>query len=56
MSPSALPQDEDEDLQSVRLSWDQAWEMFRKGELHDAKTIVGLSLARAWLEGSGTNG
>ncbi|MFN2147695.1 MAG: NUDIX hydrolase [Anaerolineales bacterium] len=51
LSPSSLPPDEDEDLHLERRSWDRAWQMVLDGEVHDAKTIVGLSLARAWMAG-----
>jgi len=51
LTSSPLPQDEDEDLQVEKISWDSAWQMLARGELHDAKTVVGLSLARSWLEG-----
>jgi len=50
-TPAPLPQDEDEDLQPLRLPWDEAWRMLTRGELQDAKTVVGLALARERIEG-----
>ena len=41
--------DEDEVLQVERLPFDRALEMIRTNEIVDAKTIVGLTLARARL-------
>jgi ADP-ribose pyrophosphatase len=53
LTPAPLPQDEDEDLRTEQLSWNEAWRSLSAGRFQDAKTIVGLSLARIWLEGSG---
>ncbi|MEJ2013134.1 MAG: NUDIX hydrolase [Anaerolineales bacterium] len=50
LTPAPLPQDEDEDLRTEQLSWDEAWRTLSAGGFQDAKTIVGLSLARIWLE------
>ncbi|MGE5141409.1 MAG: NUDIX hydrolase [Rudaea sp.] len=39
----------DEDLHLVRLPLDEAVDMIRRGEIHDAKSIIGLLLAREKL-------
>jgi ADP-ribose pyrophosphatase len=49
LKASPLPQDEDERLSTERIPWDQALHMLENGDFLDAKTVVGLSLARFWL-------
>jgi ADP-ribose pyrophosphatase len=49
LSPSALPQDEDEFLSVVPLSLDRAYESARKGQIQDAKTLATLFLAQPYL-------
>ena len=44
LAPAPLPPDEDEEIQAVRLSRDEAASMAARGELRDAKSIVGLFL------------
>jgi ADP-ribose pyrophosphatase len=44
-----LKADDDEFLSLVVIPAKQAYEMLEKGEFHDAKTIVGLFLARPYL-------
>lgn len=39
--------DDDEIVEIVRISFERAFEMTRSGEIEDAKTIVGLTLAGA---------
>ena len=42
LRPSRLPADEDESLEPLHLSLDEALELMHKGEICDAKTIAGL--------------
>jgi ADP-ribose pyrophosphatase len=41
---SRLPGDEDEDIELVRLTLDEAWAAAASGEITDAKTLAGLAL------------
>lgn len=41
-----LTPDHDEDLNIVRLTWDEATDRITRGELEDAKSLAGLFLAR----------
>lgn len=45
LTPSPLPQDEDEDLRVVKLTWQQALEAMGSGEIQDIKTLAALGLA-----------
>ena len=45
LSPSPLAMEPDEDLVVERVDVEHAMTMLQRGELNDAKTIVGLSLA-----------
>ena len=45
LTPASLPQDEDEEIVVEKIPFTQAVQMAIKGELHDAKSIVGLLLA-----------
>jgi ADP-ribose pyrophosphatase len=49
LTPEKLPGDEDEDLEVVRMSWDECFAAIRSGQIEDAKTMLGLYLAREWL-------
>ena len=49
LTPSPLPQDEDEILEILKIPVQQAFEMIASGEISDAKTQVGLFLARPYL-------
>jgi ADP-ribose pyrophosphatase len=49
LSPSALPQDEDEFLSVVPLSLERAYESARLGQVQDAKTLAALFLAQPYL-------
>jgi ADP-ribose pyrophosphatase len=49
LSPDPLTLDADEDLIVERMAIDQAFALFKRGEINDAKTIVGLSLALSHL-------
>ena len=44
-----LPPDHDEDLNIVRLTWDEATDRVVRGELEDAKSLAGMFLARNLL-------
>ena len=44
--PSSLPQDEDEILETIRLSTDEVKTKIAKGKIQDAKTIASLFLAQ----------
>jgi len=46
---SRLEGDEDENIEVVRLSFDEAVAMFQTGEINDGKTIAALLLARPLL-------
>lgn len=49
LKPDQLPGDEDEDLELVRMSWDECFAAIQSGDIEDAKTILGLKLAHEWL-------
>jgi len=42
--------EEDEDLQVSKVPWEEALEGIRQGRFRDAKTILGLVLARSYLD------
>lgn len=48
LTPEKLEGDEDEDLQIVRMSWDECFAAIKSGQIEDAKTILGLYLGREW--------
>jgi ADP-ribose pyrophosphatase len=50
LTPSPLAQDTDEVFRIHCLSWDEALEKIRNGELQDAKSLAGLFLAQHVLE------
>ncbi|MEK7439574.1 MAG: NUDIX hydrolase [Chloroflexota bacterium] len=45
LTPSSLPQDEDEEIAVEKIPFTQAVQMAIKGELRDAKSVTGLLLA-----------
>ena len=49
LTPSRLEADEDENIQVVRLPFDQAVAMFETGEIKDGKTIASMLLAQRLL-------
>ncbi len=49
LRPESLPGDEDEDLETERLTLDEAFAAMRSGEIEDAKTMLGLFLFRDHL-------
>jgi ADP-ribose pyrophosphatase len=50
LSPSSLPQDEDEFLSVERFPIDQVLEKAKKGGIQDAKTLAALFLAQPYLD------
>lgn len=50
LSPEALPQDEDEAIEVVRLSPEEARKQLREGGIRDAKSALALKLAGALLD------
>jgi len=51
LHPESLPGDEDEDLETERLSLEEAFAAIHSGEIEDAKTMLGLFLYREYLDG-----
>ena len=51
LRPSRLDADEDENIEVVRLPFDQALAMFKTGEIKDGKTIAAMLLAQPLLAG-----
>ena len=49
LTPSRLDADEDENIQVVRVPFDDALAMFKTGEIQDGKTIASLLLAKPLL-------
>jgi ADP-ribose pyrophosphatase len=49
LTPSPLPQDEDEILEPLKIPVQQAFEMIASGKIPDAKTQVALFLAKPYL-------
>ena len=49
LTPSKLAADDDENIQVVRIPFDEALAMIRTGEIHDGKTIASLLLAQPLL-------
>ena len=49
LQPSKLIGDDDENIEVVRVSLDQALDMIKTGQIHDAKTIASLLLALPFL-------
>ena len=49
LTPSRLEADEDENIEVVRLPFDQAVAMFKTGEIKDGKTIASMLLAQPLL-------
>jgi ADP-ribose pyrophosphatase len=49
LTPEKLEGDEDEDLEIVRMTWEECFAAIQNGEIEDAKTILGLYLARERL-------
>lgn len=54
LSPAEAAPDEDEFLEVVRISLREALSLVSGGEIEDAKTIAGLTLAALFLEGGYT--
>jgi ADP-ribose pyrophosphatase len=51
LTPGQTNQDADEFIEVVTIPLDEALVMVKKGEIRDAKTIIGLLMAAARLEG-----
>ena len=49
LTPSRLDADEDENIQVVRVPFDEAISMFKSGEIQDGKTIASMLLAQRFL-------
>jgi ADP-ribose pyrophosphatase len=49
LRPESLPGDEDEVLETERLTLDEAFTAIRSGEIEDAKTMLGLFLFKEYL-------
>lgn len=49
LQPDALPPDQDEDLEVVRLSLEECLAAIGSGEIEDAKTMLGLYMAQRAL-------
>ena len=49
MSPAPLPQDEDEQIETVLMSFDDLIAMAIEGEINDAKSVVALIRAARYL-------
>jgi ADP-ribose pyrophosphatase len=50
LRPESLPHDDDEELEVESLTLDEAFAAVKSGAIEDAKTIVGLQLARDFLQ------
>ena len=50
LMPSSLPQDDDEDIEIILLSLNEAFERIEKGQIKDAKSILALTYARPLLK------
>ena len=50
LHPAALPADEDEYIRVMTVSFAEAGRMIRDGRIVDAKTALGIQMARAYLD------
>lgn len=50
LHPAQLPADEDEYIRIMTVSFDEAGRMIRDGRIVDAKTALGIQMARAYLD------
>ena len=50
LHPAALPADEDEFIRTMTVPFAEAARMIREKEIIDAKTALGIQMARAYLE------
>jgi ADP-ribose pyrophosphatase len=50
LHPASLPGDEDEYIKVMTVSFDEAREMIRSKKIIDAKTALGIQMAREYLE------
>mgnify|MGYP003565433635 CR=1 FL=1 len=49
LTAAPLPPDEDEDIEVMRLSWEEAVQKIVQNEIRDAKTIAGVFLAGLYM-------
>jgi len=56
LHPAALPTDEDEYIRVMTVSFAEAREMIREKKIIDAKTALGIQMAREYLEGERQQG
>lgn len=54
--PRPLPPDEDEFIETMVVSFEEAEAMIRTGQIIDAKTALGIVMARAWLQKTKVDG
>ena len=52
LHPATLPADEDEFIRTMTVSFAEAARMIREKEIIDAKTALGIQMARAYLAGT----
>jgi len=52
--PASLPPDDDEDIETVRISQKDAREMIQDGKICDSKTALGLLMALEYLSAEGS--
>lgn len=45
LSPAPLPPDEDENIEIIRLSWEEVIQKITRNQIRDAKTVTGIFLA-----------
>jgi ADP-ribose pyrophosphatase len=56
LHPAALPADEDEYIRVMTASFAEAREMIHEKQIIDAKTALGIQMAREYLEGERQRG
>ena len=49
LQPGPMALEPGEDIQPMLCTWDESLDMVRRGEIHDAKTLVGLLYYRTFL-------
>jgi ADP-ribose pyrophosphatase len=53
LTPDQLPGDEDEELELATMTLDEAFAAIKSGEIEDSKSMLGLFLAREYLDKPG---
>lgn len=51
--PLPLPADEDEFIETITVSFDEAREMIQTARIVDVKTALGIVMAESWLKNNG---